>query len=480
MKKIVFIDEQLIKNSYNMKINVHCPQNEKKIRDIYSSKLDSKQQIYFTIVKKNNFYYLFYSDKPKENDNIWNQISFYSGYFSYFEKGIDPLNFKDKKILSKEPIISHNIAPFLDEDENIKLIGGLHLSKKMYDSRILDKEDNIFLEYKGDKIVNPKKIQNKIKCNGIYLSDFENDKCNIKYDLPIINGTNEGLIENRKDWVISEFDGRSLIVYFKKKYYIYVRCNYKSAEGSVGAGDFKRKTKVKGGGVRAIQYAVSNDLINWSEFKLININFDFDKDNIYFFGVQKYTDDILVSTFPYSNGKDGYIGVSFSYNGKDWTNIKKLINSKVSKSNIDRVIDFNIHQIIEYENKLLFYIHRKYIWWEDRGTPANISYMELPKDRLTSISSENGNFSIELENPTDSLALNYKIDENGYIKVQIENNDNYTFDKFDKLENTDSIYSELKWNGNTIAKQSDSNSKTKLLVNFRLKNSAIYCIYYNT
>ena len=106
--------------------------------------------------------------------------------------------------------------------------------------------------------------------------------------------------------------------------------------------------------------------------------------------------------------------------------------------------------------------------------------MELPKDRLTSISSKNGNFSIELENPTDSLALNYKIDENGYIKVQIENNDNYTFDKFDKLENTDSIYSELKWNGNTIAKQSDSNSKTKLLVNFRLKNSAIYCIYYNT
>ena len=192
---------------------------------------------------------------------------------------------------------------------------------------------------------------------------------------------------------------------------------------------------------------------------------------IYFFGVQKYSDNILVSTFPYSNGYEGYIGISYSYDGINWTNIKKLIKSYISKSNTDRVVDFNIHHIIEYKDELLFYVHRNYIWWENRKNNPYISYLSLPKDRLTCLYSKNGYFSIELKN-VNNLAINYKIEKDGYIKVQIENDDNYTFDKFNKLIDNDSLYTILKWNN----KKFDVGKKR--LVKFKLKNSNIYCIYY--
>ena len=307
IKKIKFIDTNLLQKYSNINIKINKPINEKKIKNI------DREERYFTILNHNNTIYLFYKNKPDKKNKLWKKINYYSGDYTYYEKSKNPFNFSNNKLIFNDPVTSHNIVPFIDKNNEIKLIGGLHNTEKSYYSRIIKKEKDIFIKFKDTSIIDPKKKLNGIKCNGIYLLEFNNGNVKYTYDLPIINGTNKGLIDKRTDWKISEFDGRSVIVYFKNKYYIYVRCNYKEAKGSIGFSNTKRKTNVKGGGVRAIQYAVSDDLVNWSEFKFININFNFDRDNIYFFGVQKYSDNILVSTFPYSNGKEGYIGISFSY-----------------------------------------------------------------------------------------------------------------------------------------------------------------------
>ena len=73
------------------------------------------------------------------------------------------------------------------------------------------------------KIANPKVKLNDINCNGIYLFNFHDGTIKFVQDLPIINGTHKGLVNKREGQVISEFDGRSIIVYFKNKYFIYLR-----------------------------------------------------------------------------------------------------------------------------------------------------------------------------------------------------------------------------------------------------------------
>jgi len=464
MKKIIFIDFKLLKNISNIELKFNRPNNEKKIRDV------PKNQTYFTILNYNNKYYLFYKDKPDKNHKIYNHVDFFGGDLTYYERSKIPINFGNKKLIIEDPVISHNIVPFHDRKDEIKLVGGLHWSKYTYDKKVINKRD-IFIDYNKSKIANPKVKLNDIKCNGIYLFNFHDGKIKFVQDLPIINGTHKGLVNKREGQVISEFDGRSIIVYFKNKYFIYLRSNLRVADGSVGFSDNKKKTSIKGGGVRGVQYATSDDCRNWSEFKFININFDYKRDNIYFFGVQRYTDDILVSTFPYSNGKEGFIGISFSYDGINWTKITKLIDSKMSKTNIDRIIDFSIHQIINYNKKMLFYIHRNYIWWEAKDHKNYISCMELEEDRLTNIYSEDGEFSIQLSN-INNLALNYKIEKHGYIKAMIYEKNNYKYNYFDNLEKKDSLYTELKWNNNSFKE------KEKVTIYFRVKKSNIYAIYY--
>lgn len=464
MKKLIFIDFRYLTYKKNIEIKINRPYNEKKIRDV------PPNQTYFTVIDYNNKYYLFYKDKPNENHKIYNNVVFFGGDLTFYEKSKNPINFSNKKLIIEDPVISHNVIPFFDRHNRIKLVGGLHWSKSTYDKKVI-KKGNDFILYNGGKIVNPNKILKDIKCNGIYLFNFNDDKIKFVKDLPIINGTHKGLINKRKGHVISEFDGRSIIVYFKNKYFIYLRSNIMTAEGSVGFSDNNKKTKINGGGVRAVQFATSEDCRNWSEFKFININFDYKRDNIYFFGVQKYNEDILMSIFPYSNGKEGFIGLSFSYDGINWTKISKLIDSRVSKSNSDRIIDFSIHQIVNYEKKMLFYIHRNYIWWEAKDHKNYISYMEMETDRLTNVYSEEGEFKVELEN-VSNLGLNFKIEKYGYIKVKIDGNKNYDFNNFNRLEKMDSLYTILKWGNNSFS------CKEKINITFKMKQSNIYAIYY--
>ena len=446
MRKVIFIDYNNLIKKENIKIRVNSPINEKKLMEI------NPNCTYFTIIKQNNKYLLFFKDKPSKDDKLYKIVGYYSGDYTYYMEGDNPFKFGGRRLIIEDPAISHNAVPFYDKNNNIKVLGGLHWSKDFYKEKVVKKEKHIFIDYEGHMIVNPKKVLKNVKCNGIYLFNKEGDKLKYVRETPIVNGSMKGLVNKRKNHPISEFDGRSIIVYFKNKYIIYIRSNIMVADGSIGVGDKDRKTNVKGGGVRAVQYAVSEDCIKWSEFKFIDIDFDYKRDNIYFFGVQKYSDDILLSIFPYSNGKEGYIGISFSHDGISWTKVRKFIDSKISKTNNDRVIDFSIHHVIEYGDKMLFYIHRNYIWWEAKNNKNYITYMELGKDRITSINSGKGEFSVIIKD-VERIGLNYKVNKGGYIMVKIGEDKNYNYDNFDKLKKEDSIYEELSWCGKRYGKR---------------------------
>lgn len=482
MNKIIFFDFHKLKNYKNIELYFNKPKNEEKFMNL------NKEERYITIIPYNNSFLLISKDKPPKTDKIWNSIDYYSGDNTYiYESNNSIIKFDKRTNLNIDPIVSHNIVPFFDKDNSLKLVGGLHYMATNYDNSINKKEKNVFIEHKGKMIVNPNK-KLELKCNGIYLLNLEtkNQKYNAEYvkELPIINGTHMGLIEKRTNWTVSNFDGRSIVVYFKGKYIIYVRSNVKEALGSVGFSNINKKTNIKGGGSRAVQYATSDDLFNWSDFKFINIDFDFNKDNIYYFAVQKFTEDILVSTFPYSNGKEGYIGISYSYDGINWTPKQKLVDSKVAKINTDRIIDFNIHHIIEYQKEMFFFIHKNYFWWDKNSdSDPYISRLKLKKDRLTNISSntQEGYFEFELSNIKD-LAINYKLNKDGYIIVQIDNKKDFIFNNFEILkysnnqENNDSIYKVLKWKINDNIKS--YSCKEKSLIQVKIMNSNIYCIYY--
>jgi len=222
------------------------------------------------------------------------------------------------------------------------------------------------------------------------------------------------------------------------KYYLYQRANM-------------------GAGVRFIQYTTSTNLIDWSDFNLINIypNINIFDNNYYynnFFSIKDI--DIYIGLLPCNKKKaDGsnnyestqYIELYYSKDCINWNYIGVLVEFEYYRDWL------MLGQPILKHNKYYFYAS------DHRCRSINIYSIE--KNRFSSAYTiENDKISkinlklIKLNEPL--IKINFKTYSNIFIKIQLLNNnkqiiDNFSFNDFDIIkENLDDLDYTVSWKNN--------------------------------
>ena len=144
-------------------------------------------------------------------------------------------------------------------------------------------------------------------CHGLYLLDsFDGVNWRMVKEGPIITVENKGFI-SALAWKSAEFDCKPSIVRFKDTWFLYLRANTNIDE-------------------RQIQFATSKNLIDWSEFKLIEI--DFKPGENYYHPVIIEHKKQLIGFFNYYDNDTSCIRIMKSTNGLRW---KKLTNIFIEK-----------------------------------------------------------------------------------------------------------------------------------------------------
>ncbi len=322
--------------------------------------------------------------------------------------GTKPTSYKTNIIL-KGICSSHNFCPIITDpgrsqtDPAFFGIGGLHTRLKFHRKCHQHERDN-----KHDIVSST--IYHPCHCNGLYLYN-SNDliNWNLVQKLPVLTGIHDGQIDNKFGWTV--FDGKISCFYsnIKHKYLIYIRSNV-------------------GSGIRSVQTAESDDLINWSPFKLLTFNpkFNIKKDNYYHLDVIEYPDtNIFIGLAPYTDNtiQNSYICLLFSHDGLEWTHCGKIMDSPLetrSKS-IEKRNSIHTTGVFINNKKDIYeiYLNENYCGHSNRKKSEIVRYV-IKKDRLIGIIPKNiGNFQIKIK-LLENLLVNFKTYDNGYIKIIID------------------------------------------------------------
>lgn len=386
---------------------------------------------------------------------------------------VDISNSKEPKIDTDFEVdlerASHNFYCFQDKNGKNMAIGGINLWTD------------------SDK--------NKKYTDGLYLFEFVDDKivC-LNNEKPIISktignydgfyGTNQDPtdIEKCRNGTI-KFDSIGSILFNEKEnmYYLYHRSNPIA-------------------GTRLIQFAKSADLINWSEFNLINLDIvrDYSGKNIYYSNFFKVPNsNIIIGLLPYvdynerrkttkiSNGIGkiknpnilrlntplmyvnkyiicySYDYVNFYYVGNFLTQNSYDLENTFISTNYPKVFENNMYLYNSVLNKLLI---ETYKFGFNR-----FFYLTNDQDKESLIITK----LIELEK--NSIKVNLSVESNGYVEVELHDEknktiDNFTFEKFDKITNYDSIDHILSWNSFSLI------PTNKVIMKIKLLKAKIYTI----
>ena len=459
------IFKELINSSHNFSIKANTLKFEKKI--------DINHNIYYLSVCDNNIYCKMINNnmKPDNETTIRFNVS-------------DPYNpVIDDTFSTSYGIASHNMYFFKDKYNNIKTLGGQHYGICSYKQFINNMNYNEYhknikfidsTEYTitmggYDKIYDPTQIS-PYYANGLHLFEFNNNKLEVMNNgLPIITGINPGRYDGHYGHTnnrylnscrngLTVYDSEGSIVYNKKQnlYYLYHRANI-------------------GTGFRSIQYATSYDLINWSEYNIVNFG-----DSFNYFGCNMYysnffnmpNTDIYLAILPYIKKN------SFDYSSTDNIEYYQLYYS-YDCSNfhyIGNIMEYNIKTLESYSlstnypilfNNIMFF----YIGEENNEPKINIYTIE--KDRFCYITNyDNTESIIELNELIfdSNIMLNLDVEENGYVLIEILEDANYSFNNFDIIKNINSLEYIASWKGNTILPRKNLSLKIKLY------NAKIYTI----
>lgn len=448
------IEEKLIKN--NIKLIVNKLQFGKKI-------IINKVINYPFIFNEKDNTYLYYRcdynkyNKPKPEHEITKRFII-NNLFNI----IDDVDFN----LSLG-IASHNFRLF--NFNNIKYgIGGQSELSINYESYLnttnisfKDFNDNIkFLENKyyginnsyGNKFIDPA-IYCPYYANGLYLFEFENENDNYKEvnNFPIISGIKKGRHDGHYGFCddknlkksedgLTVYDSTTSILYNEntETYFLYQRANI-------------------GKGIRYIQYCSSKDLINWGDFKLLDLKpefniFDF---NIYYNNFFKLDEiDLFIGILPVNKKINSeYSGLNsiedyelyYSEDCITWTFIGTIDTHEYYKNWIV------LGKPIMKDNEYFFYTYN------DDNKSINI--FNIPKNRFSYFTNDDKNLKSNinlklLPVKSNIIRINMTIFDGGYLKVQLKNKDNdiiegYSFDDFLKIEGfIDAFDYILKWNNN--------------------------------
>jgi len=404
---------------------------------------------------------------------------------------INPLDIQfDNNFKIKKAVASHNMYFFKDKNNIVKAIGGQHIG---IDSMEKFKNNPHFNDYHN---LNPfingsdynitmagceKIYDSKIPCpyyaNGLHLFElkevFKDKLICLNNDLPIISGIQPGRydghygytdnqnIENCRNG-LTVYDSLGSIIYNHEKelYFLYHRANI-------------------GTGRRTIQYSTSPDLINWSEYNLVNFgeNYNYFNSNIYISNFFKLG-DCYMAILPYirrltndydSKDNKQYNLLFYSYDCIHYHIIGPiLINNDIT----------SLEEVCMATNKPYIHNNKMYFYFVNTENKSMNIY-STPLDRLCFITNKTDIeciFQLKLRKFNQgSIVLNLEVSEIGYILIQLCDKDNkiipgYEFDYFDKISGVNSLNYLVSWNNNSIIPYYD------IIISFKLYNAKLYTI----
>ena len=379
------------------------------------------------------------------------------------------LNEENNNIILKDKCICYNFTPFYDPiDEQIKGIGGNQVN--MYNADNINpmiKEEHVkdiilSVPYEmktGEMGIKTKKLQipnilTEFESNGIYLYECTNNYFGWDrlIDRPIIHGLSKGQTDKVDGY--TKFDSSISIFYhpFHQKYFFYVKSDIGKCH-------------------TFFQYTSSDNLLDWEEFKLINLDpypvkkrSYQDNDNYYYSNINPYPNSKFFIGFPayfnYRAWKSGiYVIISEDgYNFKRLNQTMKtsmnLVNSKMYNGQLVRKYQpkiFSCNGLIISNDQTKFYLYLQHNNKDINNMicPDIIRY-SIRIDGFTSIicqdDNQTGEFDLSIPsewNNKTNLYLNFRtLSEGGYIKInQVEttiNGDdcNYNFSISPMIENS--------------------------------------------
>jgi hypothetical protein len=443
------INENIILNSENIIFKINKFKFEKKI-------LINKTIGYPSIINYENKYYIYYREDNNINEKPDHEIT-----KRYIIKDIFDLT-DDEKFSINLGIANHNLRLF-NINNNIYGVGGQSLGIANYNEYTkttnekyieFNNKNDIFInssDYGINDLTGPKIFNPYIYCpyhaNGLYLFEFNNNTLDINelnYKLPIISGIKNGRYDghygysNSKNCGISVFDSTTNLLYNnkEKKYFIYQRSNF-------------------GTGIRHIQYCTSDNLLEWSDFNLIEYNPP----------INLFENNFYYGNFFKLNNINNYIGIlpnnykiNNDYNGLDSNEHFKLYYSNdCIKWNYIGILDTHLYyklwmvigEPILFNNNYYFYFHDI--------DEKSIIVKSIEENRFSYIKSVENELSKIIFKPVyiknKSIIINFKT-YNGFIKIQLLDInkriiDNYSFDNFDTISNSMNEFNfTVSWNNN--------------------------------
>jgi hypothetical protein len=467
MIEIIISLDKLI-NCNNVSIKTHKLKKENEIIKSYSP-FTSNRSFYINLIKLNNKYIITYSQ---------NTLNYYNSNVIYLESD-DGINFSEPKKFFYDFAAGHNFHIFKDSNPNIpdtekiKILGGIAHSKRHVIINSIDLKNNLFNTldnpsqefevYKSNiypllddlkvmELPTHKSIEkdgygkcwihpdqnSKLRNNGIYLykytnkSDIKYNNFELIYNRPIINGIKPICFETRNPLAknpLNQMDSSISCFYDNnfKKYILYIRANI-----SMGG--------------RSIQYTLSDDMKNWSDFELINFIPNWkDKDSYYSPEISQYPDTNLYIGFP------GY----FKENNKINMKTKLIISNNAKDFYIhDYIIDENYNNYCSQKFFLINDVFHFYIFENPFKKNIKLTRYSIDKDRLLSITCGKniGEFTtkylLNIEN--NQIIINFKTYDNGYIKFELLDSNkllykNYSFKNCEILDG-DYSYKKIIWN----------------------------------
>ena len=313
---------------------------------------------YPTIIKTKKTYFL-----------VLNQGDKHKGYTEVFimKKNNNIYNLIEKKVILKNKFnISHNFTILKDKNNN--------------------KNNNIYYGI-GGKNRNQYPWNESVDKNycGIYLLK-SNDLLNWSFvkKQPIINLNypQKGIFGFEKSGPLWDSNICCFYSQLLKKYILYVRANLKPH-------------------IRFIQQITSNDLINWSNYKKININnHDENNHNYYMFKVVELEDKkVFFGLSPFTNKKNNptkmFIKKMISFDSLNWIDCGKLIDGKLMDWCSYRM-DTHIAQILYSKNKLKIYLQFGY---SSNNTKKNIIEYKFKINNINDLK------NIEIKNQKSNIFI---------------------------------------------------------------------------
>jgi hypothetical protein len=476
---MIILNYEIIFDQKNIIINANKLNYIKTIDNIKDNNFEFG---YFSVV--NN--YIYYKNS---NNNLRNTSYLTDTTLRY--KIETPLELiKDISFCKNYGLASHNMYFFKDKQEKIKAIGGQHFGIVSYQDDIKI-NNNYYKEYHSTisfidatsynlSIPGYHAIYNHTQpcpyyANGLHLfAEINNNLVCLNNNLPIISGvhpgrydayygyTNNLTLESSRNG-LTVYDSLGSIIYNKEKdlYYLYHRANI-------------------GYSRRSIQYTTSKNLLEWSEFNIVNFGSEHEyfECNMYysnFFNVPNT--NIYLAILPYIkrvascynfvDSKEEY-RLYYSYdciNYKYVGNIHENINIKTLE---DNYLSTNLPYY--FNNNMYFYIF---------NNRCNLDVYTMEKNRymfITNKTIDESFFKIKLENILDKkIKINLIVDIDGYLYAELLDQNknpikNFTFNNFDCVFNSDRLDLIISWNNNNCIPDNC------IYISFKFKNAKIYSI----